>query len=173
MSLAPVVQKARPRVRLALLGLAAAWLGGCTVVSLESPGWPPSGLAPDGAVVGEPIGAANNVRPAGAVRASESWVGHYEGVQPCADCAGVRTLLTLNRDGSYILSISYKGSNRLPDIMRGSFAWGWDYTEITLDEKGGHRRYVVGWQELRPLNRDGSLMRGVQDEPIALRKRPE
>ena len=97
----------------------------------------------------------------------EEWVAHGR------NSGGNLTTSFSNRDGSYILSISYKGSNRLPDIMRGSFAWGWDYTEFTLDEKGGHRRYVVGWQELRPLNRDGSLMRGVQDEPIALRKRPE
>ena len=168
---APVAQKARPRVRLVLLGLAAAWLGGCTVVSLESPGWPPSGLAPDGAVVGEPIGAGESVRPAGVVRASESWVGHYEGVQPCADCAGVRTLLTLNRDGSYMLSISYMGSNRLPTILRGNFTWNSDETEIILDEAGGSRRYMVGMGELRLLNRDGSPVRGLMGEHITLRQR--
>lgn len=172
MPLEPIPPKTQPIVRIAIAGVAAMLISGCTVVLLESPKGPqhsPQTFATDAV----PLTPESGVPDAEAVNPNQGWAGHYEGETPCADCAGVHTLLTLNRDGSYILSISYKGSNRLPDIMRGSFAWGWDYTEITLDEKGGHRRYVVGWQELRPLNRDGSLMRGVQDEPIALRKRPE
>ena len=176
MLFAPIASNIRSGVRAALLGVVAAWLGGCTVVSLESPGWPPPGQLigsqPQG-TVGAPIGAAESMRSAGAVRQSESWVGHYENVQPCADCAGVRTLLTLNRDSSYVLSISYMGTNRLPTIVRGDFGWSSDETESTLDAAGGSRRYVVGMGELRLLNRDGSPVRGVMGEQITLRQRPQ
>ena len=173
MPFAPMSRKVRSGVCAVLLGVVAAWLGACTVVSLESPDWPPPGPVPGGVSVDGAIGAAESVRPAGNLRAGESWAGHYEGVQPCADCAGVRTLLTLNRDGSYMLSISYMGSNRLPAIVHGNFYWSSDETEITLDEAGGLRRYMVGMGELRLLNRDGSPVRGMLGEQITLKQRPQ
>lgn len=153
----------------AALCTVAALAGGCTVVSLDSANWPPPG------------GAASQIerlpttpaaaRDTGSVNLNANWVGHYEGIAPCADCAGVRILLTLNQDSSYTLSLSYMESNRKPSVVRGRFTWSSDGTEITLDEKGEHRRYAVSWIELRMLNRDGSPMLGVLGEQLTLKKR--
>lgn len=150
----------------------AALVGGCTVVSLDSANWPPAGKADLPQEAGRSSAAPAAVRTTGAVSLNESWVGHYEGVAPCADCAGVRILLTLKHDNNYTLSLSYLESNRKPTVVHGSFSWSSDGTEITLDEKGGHRRYAVSWIELRMLNRDGSPMLGVLGEQLALKKRP-
>ena len=94
--------------------------------------------------------------PAAPKPSAEPWVGHYEGTQPCADCAGVRVILTLNQNNTYILSHSYMGSNALPKIMRGSFSWSNDETSVELDEKADNRRYAIGNNEVRQINRDGS-----------------
>ena len=40
---------------------------------------------------------------------SLDWAGVYEGVLPCANCPGVRTRLTLQRDGSYQLVTQIQG----------------------------------------------------------------
>ena len=84
----------------------------------------------------------------------------------------MRIVLTLNPDDSYILSMSYAGSNKTPQVIHGRFSWSSDKTEITLDEQGGYRRYAVSWIELRMLNRDGSPMRGLMGEQLTLKKRP-
>lgn len=68
----------------------------------------------------------------------------------------MRVILTLNQNNTYILSQSYMGSNALPKIMRGSFSWNNDETSIELDEKADLRRYAIGNNEVRQLNRDGS-----------------
>lgn len=149
---------------LAALCSVAALAGGCTVVSLDSANWPPAGKAM------QPT-APNAARATGSVSLNESWVGHYEGIAPCADCAGVRILLSLKHGNSYTLSQSYMDSNRKPSVVHGSFSWSSDGTEITLDESGGHRRYAVSWIELRMLNRDGSPMLGVLGEQMVLKKR--
>ncbi len=137
-------------------------VAGCTVIPLDTPGWPPAAQQ-----------AAADAQPGkGSVNLNASWAGHYEGTAPCADCSGVRIVLTLNPDDSYILSMSYAGSNKAPQVIHGRFSWSSDKTEITLDEQGGHRRYAVSWIELRMLNRDGSPMRGLMGEQLTLKKRP-
>lgn len=108
--------------------------------------------------------------PAEPKSSAEPWVGHYEGTQPCADCTGVRVILTLNQNNTYILSHSYIGSNALPKIMRGSFSWNNDETSIELDEKADNRRYAIGNNEVRLLNRDGSEVSEPQSGNV-LKKR--
>ena len=68
----------------------------------------------------------------------------------------MRVILTLNQNNTYILSHSYMGSNALPKIMRGSFSWSNDETSVELDEKADNRRYAIGNNEVRQINRDGS-----------------
>ncbi|MDO4794929.1 MAG: copper resistance protein NlpE [Brachymonas sp.] len=170
----------RPQRRGGLRSAAAAALcgaamlaGGCTVVSLDSANWPPPGQAQPQSGAGSSSAAPGAARAAGSVSLKESWAGHYEGTAPCADCAGVRILLTLKHDNGYTLSQSYLESNRKPTVVHGRFSWSSDGTEITLDESGGHRRYAVSWIELRMLNRDGSPMLGLLGEQLTLKKRPQ
>ena len=172
--------------RLTLPVATTAALAGCAAVSLDTPDWPPpprysaparnatpaaapssaqavapvqapppAATATSEAIPAQPTTAAAPL-PAAPKSSAEPWVGHYEGTQSCADCAGVRVILTLNQNNTYILSQSYMGSNALPKIMRGSFSWNNDETSIELDEKADLRRYAIGNNEVRQLNRDGS-----------------
>lgn len=174
MRLACIVRKSLGTMRAAAVCGVAAWLGGCAVVSLDTGNWPPPGGAGRPAGMQHHVSAAEpqgGARPTGAVNLNESWVGHYEGMAPCADCAGVRILLTLRQGNSYTLSQSYMESNRQATVVHGTFSWSSDKTEITLDEKGEHRRYAVSWVELRMLQRDGSPMLGLLGEQLTLKKR--
>lgn len=87
---------------------------------------------------------------------SLDWAGVYEGVLPCADCPGIKTRLTLNRDGSYELSTLYLDRQVAPQIARGRFSWNAGGNAIALDANGDGQRFAVGEGRLSQLNRDGS-----------------
>ena len=102
-----------------------------------------------------------------------SWVGHYDGMLPCGDCEGIRTLLSLYENHTYILSMKREGSNSLPSIMRGSFSWNADHTVVQLDQNAQNRRYQVLGGSARLLNKDGSLITGVLADRYILKQRQD
>jgi hypothetical protein len=77
-------------------------------------------------------------------RNSLDWAGTYEGVLPCADCAGTKTRLTLNRDGSYRLVTQAQGSQNAEKSVSGFFTWQPSGNAITLDERGARQQFSVG-----------------------------
>jgi heat shock protein HslJ len=86
---------------------------------------------------------------------SLDWAGTYEGVGPCADCPGIKTRLTLNRDGTYELTTQYLGRQVAPETVRGRFTWQPSGNAITLDARGGAQQYSVGEGRLSLLNHGG------------------
>ncbi len=89
-------------------------------------------------------------------RNSLDWAGAYEGVLPCADCPGIKTRLTLDRDGGYEISSQYLDRQPAPMIARGQFTWHAAGNAISLDARGGGQQYAVGEGRLVLLNRDGT-----------------
>jgi heat shock protein HslJ len=75
---------------------------------------------------------------------SLDWAGVYEGTTPCADCPGIKTRLTLNRDGTYELMTQYLERPVAPATVRGRFTWHANGNEIVLDAQGGNQAYAVG-----------------------------
>ena len=171
-----------------MLALGSFWLAGCSTVSLDSPGWPPlrgTGTAapvinqstpqapvapwvPDAGVVVtpvqdirvEPVSPVADQAPTPAPAPAEdiSWVGHYAGSLPCTDCPGIRTLLSLYEDGSYILSMKRETVSALPVIQRGQTSWSADRRMLQLDRDGEYRRYAYQAGQLQQLDADGSPM---------------
>jgi NlpE N-terminal domain/Domain of unknown function (DUF4377)/META domain len=86
---------------------------------------------------------------------SLDWAGVYEGVLPCADCPGIKTRLTLHRDGSYERTMQYLERQVAPETVRGIFTWQASGNAITLDEHGGGQQYSVGEGQVSLLYRDG------------------
>ncbi len=85
---------------------------------------------------------------------SLDWAGAYAGVLPCADCPGIKTRLTLNRDGTYELSQQYLDRQPAPSLVRGKFTWNAAGNAVLLDAAG--QQFAVGEGRLTQLNRDGS-----------------
>jgi uncharacterized lipoprotein NlpE involved in copper resistance len=89
-------------------------------------------------------------------RNSLSWAGVYEGVLPCADCPGIKTRLTLRRDGSYERVTEYLSRPLPPQTVRGQFTWNAAGGAIALDAAGDGQPFMVGEGRLLQLNRDGT-----------------
>lgn len=89
-------------------------------------------------------------------RSSLSWAGLYEGVLPCADCPGIKTRLTLRRDGSYELVTEYLERPLPPRTESGRFTWDVAGGTIILDSTGYGQQFKVGEGRLLQLNRDGT-----------------
>jgi heat shock protein HslJ len=108
------------------------------------------------------LSACMSVKPAPAPvdmhtsKNSLDWSGAYAGVLPCADCPGIKTRLTLNRDGSYELSQQYLERQPAPTTVRGSFSWNAAGNAVALDAAGAGQQFAVGEGRLTQLNRDGT-----------------
>ena len=94
--------------------------------------------------------------PAHNSRNALDWAGVYEGITPCADCPGIKTRLTLLKDGRYELSTQYLDRQAAPQMARGQFSWNTAGNTITLDAAGWGQQFRVGEGRLLQLNRDGS-----------------
>lgn len=85
-------------------------------------------------------------------RNSLDWAGTYEGVLPCADCPGIRTRLTLRKDGRYEMSTFYIDRSSEPHVVRGKFKWQPGGNAIALDARRNGERFAVGEGRLARLD---------------------
>jgi uncharacterized lipoprotein NlpE involved in copper resistance len=88
------------------------------------------------------------------------WAGPYQGLLPCADCAGIVTLLELSPDGTYRLQEIYAGRSDNPVDHSGSFTWDEAGAVISLDGFDPPRRYKVGTGQLWALDLAGRVIEG-------------
>lgn len=89
-------------------------------------------------------------------RDSLDWAGVYEGILPCADCAGVKTRLTLDNDGIFQLQSQRLEPGAATVNASGHFSWLPDGSGIGLGDIADDRLFAVGEGRLIELNIDGS-----------------
>ena len=103
--------------------------------------------------------------PADAAHSSRDaldWPGTYIGTTPCADCEGVRTTLTLEREGTFSRERNYLGKSASPMQDAGSFSWDAAGTVITLAlEPDSSQQYRVAEHRLLHLDRMGLPITGA------------
>ncbi|WP_310377706.1 copper resistance protein NlpE [Flavobacterium sp.] len=90
------------------------------------------------------------------------WAGVYKGVTPCADCEGIETEITLNKDLTYKKTTKYLGkSNSQIYTVEGSFEWNSNGIHIALSGiKDAPNQYLVGENKLFQLDRSGNKITG-------------
>ena len=88
-------------------------------------------------------------------RNSVDWNGTYEATIPCADCPGIKTTLTLNKDNTFKITEEYLERN-VKNEDGGSFSWDSSGSVITLNGKDTKYKYKVGENRLFQLNMDGT-----------------
>ncbi len=93
---------------------------------------------------------------------SLDWQGTYQGVLPCADCAGIEYTLVLNDDLTYQLTQVYQGKEQAdPFVSQGKFHWENNGSVITLDgESDAPNQYFVGENMLMKLDSNGERITG-------------
>ena len=77
-------------------------------------------------------------------RMALDWAGMYEGLLPCAECAGIHTQLNLEPDGRFEIVTRRLDRGVASSSARGKFDWEPDGNTIVLDAEGGGQRYAVG-----------------------------
>lgn len=102
---------------------------------------------------------------------SLDWMGEYTGIEPCADCSGIETSLTLKDDGTYILDQTYQDKESKPLTTEGKFDWNDKGDTITLNLGGGQTaQYFVGEQRIFHLDKDGKRVQGDLADAYTLKK---
>jgi len=106
-------------------------------------------------------------------RTSVDWDGTYFGVVPCADCPGIETRITLNKDYTY--HISWKYQDRGDETFENSGTFRWDDTGgiITLenlDRDFFPTQFRVGENRLFQLDREGNRITGDLADKYILSK---
>lgn len=102
---------------------------------------------------------------------SLDWMGEYTGIEPCADCSGIETSLTLKDDGTYILDQTYQGKETKPLTTEGKFNWNDEGDTITLNLGGGQStQYFVSEQRIFHLDKDGKRVQGDLADAYTLKK---
>ncbi len=100
------------------------------------------------------------------------WVGVYEGTLPCADCDGIKTVVTLKEDKTYIVSQTYlgkpEGSNEFS--LSGNFVWDPTGTKVLLKAENETLQYKVGENQLWKLDRTGEVITGDLEAMYILKK---
>lgn len=102
------------------------------------------------------------------------WDGTYSGIVPCADCEGIETTLTLNRDLTFYIVTNYLGRNdALEETFNGTFRWDESGSIVILEEvKFAPKRFKVGENQIWQLDRSGKMITGDLADHYILYKKP-
>lgn len=104
-------------------------------------------------------------------KTSLDWNGNYFGVLPCADCEGIETLITLNKDKTFRLVTKYSGKSETEFVDKGSFEWDESGSKIKLlGLEGAPSNYQVGENKLVQLDMNGNRITGELAEKYILEK---
>ena len=90
---------------------------------------------------------------------NSNFYGTYEGTLPAADCEGIKTTLTLNKDKTYILRSEYIGE-------------GENLIELSLTSSNEKSYYkILDGSKLMLSDKEGSINQGILSEHYILKKK--
>ena len=103
---------------------------------------------------------------------SLDWAGVYEGTTPCADCEGIKTVLELKGDKTFVLFQEYLGKPSPENQFKqhGDFAWNGEGWMIRLRTESGAFQYKVGENQLWMLDEKGNMIEGDLADMYILKK---
>jgi uncharacterized lipoprotein NlpE involved in copper resistance len=102
---------------------------------------------------------------------SLDWNGTYKGITPCADCEGIETEVTLNKDMTYLIKTKYKGKGDKVFEETGDFKWDKTGSIVILEGlKDRSSQFFVGENTLTQLDMDGKRITGNLAENYVLKK---
>ena len=102
---------------------------------------------------------------------SLDWADTYSGILPCADCMGIQTVITLNKNNTYESSLVYLGKSERKIEETGSFSWEKDGSILVLSKENESMNiYKVEENQLRMLDQEGQKIEGVLAENYLLHK---
>ena len=106
---------------------------------------------------------------------SLDWAGTYKGIMPCADCEGIRTIITLTEKNEFSVRMQYLGKKVNEYKYSGKVVWNSGESIITLITKGDNSKeyYFVGEGYIQKLDSDKKKIDGDLEEMFKLKKADE
>lgn len=104
---------------------------------------------------------------------SLNWQGKYRGVLPCADCEGIQTEITLNKNGTYEIARMYEGKSTEVFLEKGSYRWFDNGSKITFysaNNSTDYSSYLVGENKLIKLDNSSNKIVSEYAEMYILNK---
>jgi uncharacterized lipoprotein NlpE involved in copper resistance len=134
--------------------------------------------APSGEEQAEEEASVQNAEPNAMMSSGDNsrnaldWDGLYTGTLPCADCEGIKTMLQLNQDETYVLKTKYLGKSDEVFTTTGTFTWNAGGGTIRLAGLDGDAPglYQVGENALFHLDKDGKRITGDLADKYRLNK---
>ncbi len=92
---------------------------------------------------------------------TSDFYGIYQGIIPCADCEGIKTKITLLKDGSFNRTTEYLGKSEETFRDKGAFVENNQTSTIKVDLKdGGSQLYEIAENKLYHLDQEGNRITG-------------
>lgn len=105
-------------------------------------------------------------------RLSLDFDGTYQGTLPCADCEGIKTTITIDRDNNFERVMVYLGKDENGTFREeGMFSWDETGNVITLLNAEEPNQYHVGENVLFHLDMEGNRITGDLSEHYKLHKK--
>lgn len=102
---------------------------------------------------------------------SLDYEGTYQGTIPCADCNGIKTTVSLFKDGTFLRTVEYLGKEDDATPEEGEYIWNDKGSAISLEtSNGGTQMYQVGENVLFHLDLEGNIITGDLAELYKLSK---
>jgi copper homeostasis protein (lipoprotein) len=99
------------------------------------------------------------------------WAGTYHGTVPCADCDGIDTWITLNKDLTFHMERTWAGKSTDTYMEDGSITWDAAGSRITLNGVDSTaRHYLAARDELLQLDQFAQRIMGDEAERYRLVK---
>lgn len=116
--------------------------------------------------------AENHDKDAHHAQNGQDWPGIYNGFLPCADCAGLKLSLALNKNSSYVLITKYAGKSEREFVEKGKFTWSDKNNTIVLTPRNGTtaQQYLIGENVLIQLDSNGNRITGKLADRYILRR---
>lgn len=110
-----------------------------------------------------------NPDPAHNSQNSVDWMGTYEATLPCADCPGIKTVITLKEDETFVLNGEYLERDATIED-EGTFEWEENGSVVHLIGRETNVKLKVGENRLFQLDQDGKEISGPLTENYIFRK---
>lgn len=101
---------------------------------------------------------------------SLDWEGVYIGTIPCADCEGIRTMINLSKDLTYVMETKYQGKSEEVYKSKGTFSWDKSGSFLIMNGVSKKPKYKVGENMLFVLDMEGKQITGNLAENYKLNK---
>ncbi len=99
--------------------------------------------------------------------------GSYIGILPCPNCEGIKTMVVLNDDNTYLMKTAFQGKkDRTVHETKGNYTYDAISRKISLDGAEGPSQYLFKESYIIQLDKNGKENKTEKPEQYHLKKMP-